>query len=85
MTVGSRATETEAMTPPAAHCGYRGANGRIRTDDKRFTKPLLCLLSYIGVVLTGGFEPPTHGSSDRCSTPELRQHGTDSRSRTYNL
>ena len=25
-----------------------GANGRTRTADLRFTKPLLCLLSYVG-------------------------------------
>ena len=28
--------------------GYETATGRIRTDDLRFTKPLLCQLSYGG-------------------------------------
>lgn len=31
---------------------YPGADGRNRTDNLRFTKPLLCQLSYVGALST---------------------------------
>ena len=51
-----------------------------RTPDTRFWRPLLFRLSYTPLMIasmarmvrTSGIEPLTPGSSNRCSTPELR-------------
>ncbi len=48
----------------------------ICTTDPLFRRQMLYLLSYRGLVLTDGFEPPTTSLSEKCSTPELSQLGT---------
>lgn len=47
----------------------RGGADRVRTDDPRLAKPVLCQLSYSPVSVVGqvGFEPTTPALSRRCS------------------
>ena len=50
MVVTGSGLETQSWVPPNARrdANKNGADGRVRTDDLRFTKPLLYQLSYIG-------------------------------------
>ncbi len=45
------------------------AGGGNRTHNMRLTKPLLCQLSYSGMVLPGGFEPRVSGLKGRHPKP----------------
>ena len=59
--------------PDAAHYGFgQGAQGGTRTHNLRFTKPLLCRLSYLGVVRLRGYLGDRHDARDDEAEPPER-------------
>ena len=79
-----RRTPAELQSAPFDRSGTdpccAGADGRTRTDNRRFTKPLLCQLSYVGV----SNKPPCGGTGKYnmrhgpCQTPAAPKYACQS-------
>jgi hypothetical protein len=72
---------TSKRKPPHSNAMVCGAGGRTRTDDRRFTKPLLYQLSYTGAGIIVAREGVGRQSLRKSLLPLARRNGRQAQRR----